>query len=641
MANNQQDHTPNQSSSVENGSLESGKNRLDPAVIEELLAKVQTINDQKLHAAVIKELLAKVQKINDQKLRAAVIVELKKEIDKKNAEQQDNTSIASSNKYLSSISSITLSTSASSPAIFTPPPPSPLTLSDNGPFEDFIDNLINILSSPQLKIMYLKRLHTEEKELRPHELPAQKSLTLLTTSQLDHTIDFIIRNRVAIEADLAKHGSILIARKDHRRVSDGDKHYKGMGDLPFTMQIDKNDDNSIAIYLLPMSKMANHAKVPGRKKQGSSTSVTPRILINPQSDSTKLLDSVTKKTNSIYEVRRLESEINYLGNSGKISQVYVSSRGAQDAIRTSVKTAISNLAPFISPTTRDLLFLKDKSYAANPTAENKDQVIIGLVGGILRSIKNFHGAGMIHNDVKDLNILVYIDKNGTLQAEVDDFDLSIHINRQINQKGRNNKIAYLREDFSHGRINKQQYKQQKYNALRDYECSRPSATCYFASPEVVGFTVQRQILGAGLPLNLYSQLVEKDNNGKDTLKHYYGSQLYAHDQKLIKKNHTKLFSDPQDDMFSLGIVLYMLITEGHYPTTVKELNDSEAFSYDYEFYIKYLDVDTAFNRYPLLNKFKPLILGLLAPTRNERLDSTAAEQMFQELINKPALSHRL
>jgi hypothetical protein len=524
---------------------------------------------------------------------------------------------------------ISNSSSITTPINPTPPPTypfidlaidlneSPATPSrSKAKIEYFFDNIQKININKRLK--YIDRLHAED----------GTGVELFRDKQLKTIFDFIIHNKEYIKHDLKhlkRNESFRISRKPHIR----NKHYKKQGELPFNLEFEKNIDGTISVYALPKSKLADHTKDHSRKHHGVSKSVTPRILLNPQNEKTKLMAEVSKKTHNILAAEReglMSTAI--FGSKYKTGKIYYDSQQVK-SINTSEKAAISDLSAFINPSTRRELLKRDSSYDLN-NHDCEQEIMSKLIRDILKSMKKIHDTGIIHNDIKGNNILVFIYK-GHLNASISDFDFSIYQHKQITKDEYNKKTKELTIKRQNNEITEEEYDGQDFNLFQDFCNSQPVATAEYASPEVVGFTVETwQKNKADV---IFSGLYEMFNLRHGTEAEMFAVQLLEkeHENNESDKDYTTLKSDPKDDMFSLGVTLYMLIT-GHYPCVNPILNEQDSFSIQDDLYIiKYLDIDTAASQYPLLKKFEPLIRQLLAFNREQRPDATQALELFDNL----------
>jgi hypothetical protein len=225
-----------------------------------------------------------------------------------------------------------------------------------------------------------------------------------------------------------------------------------------------------------------------------------------------------------------------------------------------------------------------------------------------------------------------------LTAQVIDFGLSIFANNRITIEELDSNLEALLNAVNKGEISTDEYYDKEFNLNQDYDLSQPLATSSYAAPEVVKYIVQRQCHNI---LKNYFSLYEDfiaNKIGVDWL--YYGAQLavpsnYLEGNDPFTENYTQLLCDAKDDMFSAGITLFMLIT-GHYPCANDEHNVDTSFSIGCKpaYKLKYLSIDAAVAQFPLIKQFEPLIHGLLAPTRGQRLDSTQALLEFNQRLHQ-------
>jgi len=215
----------------------------------------------------------------------------------------------------------------------------------------------------------------------------------------------------------------------------------------------------------------------------------------------------------------------------------------------------------------------------------KAAIILRLIGDILQDLKKLHlELNVVHNDTKLANMLLFI-KDGRLSARITDF----HLSKTAVQIEANN--------------------------------CQPVATCTYASSQVVGFvvTTDKKLTYS----DLFLDFTTKRAGMADEYRYAsYGRELLYENcgPELKRQDFNDLKCDYKDDMFSLGVSLFMLIT-GHYPTN-KNLSVVAVDNFNY------LNVRLAYHKFP---QYKELLEGLLEFEREKRFSIEQAINAYNRI----------
>lgn len=162
-------------------------------------------------------------------------------------------------------------------------------------------------------------------------------------------------------------------------------------------------------------------------------------------------------------------------------------------------------------------------------------------------------------------------------------------------------------------------------AFADLESKLPVSKSAFCSPKVVKFSLYAD---EGIRNEtLHAQFSAPNHGGGfavfaqdafDTLMMLLGIDDPASQYRPEYVNTLRY--GPDDDMFSLGITLFVLIT-GHYPT----VSGLQGQAYDQ---LHYLRVQDAYRMYP---QYAPLLKGLLFVDHNRRLNAKQALAVFDKI----------
>jgi serine/threonine protein kinase len=463
-------------------------------------------------------------------------------------------------------------------------------------------------------------------------LQRHKAKELLNDSQLCAIFKFVLAGPEIIRIiDNMQPGTAKVFSK---------KNYKG---LPRTIQIEKELDGSVKLYVLPQSKLADNSKDPSLKWHGTSKTVTLMFLLNPQFESETIVH-VSKKQR-LYNLDSQESQINRVrreneftkrsGEAASVSEVYTDSKGIA-SVRTTEVAAVGELSDLLDPEKAELILALDVDYKLSE--ESKSIILTRLIGDILVRINAIHKAGIIHNDMKELNILVYVDEKGNLRARISDYGLSIYASERISDS----EIMQLKEDhkiaiqaaISEGRISQQDGLREYavFKAEMEYRAERSQlvATAPYSSPQVVGFTLAKNKMNKKItfPSLLLYFMAPNPCFAKELL----SSTGILPDFTPFVAKFLDLKPDPKDDMFSLGVTIFMTIT-GCYPTLHTNLDEKVAFEHNKLIY-KYLNIEHALIKYPLLKQFEALFNGLIAARREDRLSAESAIILFNRIEAK-------
>lgn len=231
----------------------------------------------------------------------------------------------------------------------------------------------------------------------------------------------------------------------------------------------------------------------------------------------------------------------------------------------------------------DYQLVKNSADAAG-IAKVKYNIIIRLIDDLLNDMVKLHEKlKVVHRDIKPDNILIYIE-NGKLRARLADFDMSMYM-----------------------------------HSIQASDC-QPVASCGFASPQVVGFTVMTP--NKIIYTDLFNQLKAK-NPDKSYFYASFGRELlYANWNAIAnKEEYDNMKPDFKDDTFSLGVTLFIFLT-GHYPT-VNIVPNKIAYST-----FKYMNVQDAYKKLP---QFKEFLEGLLMLDRDKRFSAADAYSAFKRI----------
>lgn len=256
-------------------------------------------------------------------------------------------------------------------------------------------------------------------------------------------------------------------------------------------------------------------------------------------------------------------------------------RGHRCAVRITEDWAIGTLDTLIKEEiSKSNRFLKnDIMYATAILTDNqqeialaKQRIIYRLIEDILYDLVKLHNElNVIHNDIKPENILIYINSVGEMHAWLSDFDMSIY--------------------------------------MRDANNKQPAATATYASPQVAGFTIMSDINSLHYDTLLHDFLLK---NKFDKFEYAsYGRELfYLYDATENRSKYIGLKPDYSDDMFSLGVTLFMLLSGGHYPTETE--SGRAVGGKNYMLTREFYDLQTEFN---------DMLQGLLQLERDQRLNA--------------------
>jgi hypothetical protein len=227
----------------------------------------------------------------------------------------------------------------------------------------------------------------------------------------------------------------------------------------------------------------------------------------------------------------------------------------------------------------------------------KSTIVFRLIGDVLRDILKLHDeVKVVHNDVKPQNILIY-SHDIKLRARLADFDMS------------------------------------KYMDHIQAGSYRLGATLPYTAPQVAGYTLTADNdFYPDLRENLQEQTLDK----KKYIYASYGRELFLKDSdtKKNQKEYKKLKQDYKDDMFSLGVTLYIFITS-HYPTDDPKLTGIAGGTA-----VPYMHTEQAYKSFP---EYKELLEGLLRFDRDKRFSAQEALAAYNRIppVPQPASGSKL
>jgi hypothetical protein len=370
--------------------------------------------------------------------------------------------------------------------------------------------------------------------------------------------------------------------------------------------------NKSRLYLLPGSKASDGSKILPKIKRYLS-SITMKFDINPQHinnpspiagagaiDVIKI-KSLQKKIN-VRERIYIAHKMKYIIDTPIISSHY--RKDKNDEMKHSIIIRftddwIAGILPQIIEeriTNHYKLFMMDADYKQVKDIDDQseinhlqERIILNLIGDMFFDILMLHNTiKAVHGNLSVDKILIYFDKSKRMHARLSDFTSIIFADK-------------ITEEYC-----------------------QPRVTAMYASPEVVEFakkTNQKLKKSESLPC-----VAEKKSNNYKCLS--FGCELLDNNWNLVKnKEIYKSFkSDYKNDMFSLGVVIFILITN-HYPTNINQSSLEGQYAY--------MQIQEAYINYP---QYKELLEGLLKFDANDRFNIEDALQAYQKIPNSLKLS---
>ncbi len=508
-------------------------------------------------------------------------------------------------------------------------------LPDLDPFNMLFADLETRLAKPYIIDAYLKKLNSDEQALLCSQInPADRGL--LNKQQVAAICLFLCHNRALLINKLhslpAETPLLVIPRnKSGQRAP---YEWDDTIPLPRKIVIEKLPGYTCAIYVLIQSKNVNNDKVEDRKFIGTTKTVTFQVLLNPSSRTQPLIATVSKKEvvrdvdgtkiTYIESIEREHTMINsvYGPNYIKRSPIHLDTQG-RSVIRSIEPAALCDLAYLQVPEYRTAILTRDVNYEPN-NADSIDKIITRLIGDILQWTVDIHAANIINSDIKCKNVLIYIDEQGLVRARIVDFNLSAYNYEQMSDQEfdaaaeAKDKI-WQQQVIENSILNSaRKYQYERYVHLQESR-RQLTATSIYASPQVVGFTLQND----KNKLKFATLAQEFKHMEIFGVHKYFTGRLYEIDCRQLRR-------DAKDEMFSVGIMLFILIT-GYYPTLHLHLHAKRLFPKNNRCLLQFMHYDTAVQQFPLLAKCKPLLDGLLQTHREPRFSSTQALAKYQEI----------
>jgi serine/threonine protein kinase len=512
---------------------------------------------------------------------------------------------------------------------------SPITT--NPDIQRFNEDIAARLSKVELREDYL------------NNLPKRHAKAILSLEIIDKSLAFALKNKkfhIAMEL-LPPGQTTRFGKMDYP-------------ELPRTLLLHRRIDGVFQLKLLSQSKLADGSKDHNLKRGGNSKLVSLEWLLNPEPNESQILN-VSKKerigANSGQQKWILEGIVReyemmqHCDIDTITSGIFVGKDGVP-AVRTSEPAAECELTTLMTKRLAPALLAKDQSYDPAQHDQSLQILHVRLIGDLLQQMLIVHEAGILHNDVKDPNILLYI-INGLITAKFSDFGLSTYKSEQLSYETIEalvkEKRLELKRQVRVGVKAPEEGSEDFHNYATDlYSRAQPLATSLYASPQVAGFT--RASVNLGLKLE-YKSLADDFHNFAS-----FGYELYKNDPQIKAntneqlKDYSMLRGDQKNDIFSLGITLFMLVT-GHYPTLLPNNDGHTAHLHKYQDSdgseraqrVRYINFEHAFNEYPVLKQFEQLFRRMLAADINERISAENAVELYKTItqVSSPKAGFRM
>jgi len=307
-----------------------------------------------------------------------------------------------------------------------------------------------VIFKHQLKLpSYIMNTFANEKTLKLiKELEVQREL-VKSEEEYNQKISEEFRNKVSYDEYKAILDGIIKLLSDNSLVkarlsAKGELRFKKKSDetegtlkdnilftnLPRTLQIYTNDKNEFTCIIETKSKLANGKKDPDKKdKTNSGTYKTckPSYQLNPPiaergKEQIKVGDPETQTVSLVmkYDNPRELQDARKEANISKETEAGVKLFSFE-------YSRVRDKVVFYANKGVELQKLLDSKDFEKLTMEDKKDIFISIV----KELKILHDAGIIHQDIKPANIIVFKDSNSNYTAKLHDFGICNRVNNRV------------------------------------------------------------------------------------------------------------------------------------------------------------------------------------------------------------------